>query len=88
MAKGILETSGTILAIVGVVICPITSGDTALRSCRLIVGESLKKDQKLIKNRLLLIIPIFIVIIGIIITGLLSSLYIYKLFKNDDPKKE
>jgi carbon starvation protein CstA len=39
MATTLLGSVGTILAIIGVVICPITSGDTALRSARLIIGE-------------------------------------------------
>ncbi len=65
IAKGVLGTFGTILAIVGVVICPITSGDTALRSCRLIVGEIIKIDQKKIINRLILTIPLFLTVIAI-----------------------
>ena len=65
ICKGILGPVGTVLAIVGVVICPITSGDTALRSCRLIVGETFKLDQKKMKNRLLLTIPLFAIVIGI-----------------------
>ena len=65
IAKGVLGPVGTVLAIVGVVICPITSGDTALRSCRLIVGETFKLDQKKIKNRLILTAPLFAAVIGI-----------------------
>lgn len=65
IAKGVLGPVGTVLAIVGVVICPITSGDTALRSCRLIVGEWLKLDQKKIKFRLILTAPLFAAMIGI-----------------------
>ena len=65
IAKGVLGPVGTVLAIVGVVICPITSGDTALRSCRLIVGETFKLDSKNMKNRLLLTIPLFAAVIGI-----------------------
>ena len=65
IAKGILGPVGTVLAIVGVVICPITSGDTALRSCRLIVGEVVKLDQKKIKNRIILTIPLFVAVIGL-----------------------
>ena len=65
IAKGVLGPVGTVLAIVGVVICPITSGDTALRSCRLIVGEWLKLDQKKIKFRLILTAPLFALVIGI-----------------------
>ena len=65
MATTLLGPVGTILAIVGVVICPITSGDTALRSARLIVGEWFKLDQKKIKNRLILTIPLFGAVIGL-----------------------
>ena len=65
IAKGVLGPVGTVLAIVGVVICPITSGDTALRSCRLIVGEIFKLDQKKIVNRIILTLPLFAFVIGI-----------------------
>ncbi|MCR4946853.1 MAG: carbon starvation protein A [Lachnospiraceae bacterium] len=53
-----LGSIGGILAVVGVVICPITSGDTAFRSARLILAEWTKLDQKKIKNRLFITIPI------------------------------
>ena len=72
ICKGILGPVGTVLAIVGVVICPITSGDTALRSCRLIVGEMFKLDQKKIKNRLILTAPLFALVIGISIWDFLD----------------
>ena len=52
---------GAIIAIIGVIVCPITSGDTAFRSLRLILADALKYDQKPIKNRILLCIPLFIV---------------------------
>ena len=65
ICKGLLGPVGTVLAIIGVVICPITSGDTALRSCRLIVGEIVHLDQKKIKNRILLTLPLFGCVIGI-----------------------
>ena len=52
---------GAIIAIIGVVVCPITSGDTALRSMRLIIADALKFNQKPIKNRLIVSIPIFII---------------------------
>ena len=73
ICKGILGPVGTVLAIVGVVICPITSGDTALRSCRLIVGEMFRLDQKKIKNRLLLTIPLFTLVILISIWDFLDA---------------
>jgi carbon starvation protein CstA len=52
---------GGILAILGVVAAPITSGDTAFRSTRLIIADFLKKEQKSIKSRLLIAIPLFLV---------------------------
>ena len=72
IAKGVLGPVGTVLAIVGVVICPITSGDTALRSCRLIVAEAFKINQKSIKNRILLTLPLFAAVIGISIWNFMS----------------
>ena len=52
---------GAIIAIVGGVVCPITSGDTAFRSMRLIIADALKFNQKPIKNRLIVSVPIFVV---------------------------
>ena len=63
MSKAILGPIGTVLAIVGVVICPITSGDTALRSCRLIISEAFNFNQKKLKNRLIITLPLFLIII-------------------------
>ena len=48
------------LAILGVVAAPITSGDTAFRSARLIIAEFLHLDQKPIRNRLLIAVPLFV----------------------------
>ena len=52
---------GMVLAMIGVIICPITSGDTALRSARLIVSDALNMTQDKVKNRLILAVPIIIV---------------------------
>ncbi len=52
---------GAIIAIIGVVLCPITSGDTAFRSMRLVIADAIKFDQKPILKRLVICIPIFIV---------------------------
>ena len=49
---------GAILAMLGVIACPISSGDTAFRSARLTVADALKLDQKSIKNRILLTVPL------------------------------
>lgn len=51
---------GAVIAIVGVVACPISSGDTAFRSLRLTVAEFLKADQKPLLKRVAVCIPIFI----------------------------
>lgn len=61
ICKSWLGKAGAIIAILGVVICPITSGDTAFRSLRLSVSDFLKYDQKPIKNRLIVCLPIFAV---------------------------
>ena len=58
ISTGMLGPVGGVLAIVGVIACPITSGDTAFRSARLILAEITKLDQKQIKNRLIITLPL------------------------------
>ncbi|TYO98127.1 carbon starvation protein CstA [Geothermobacter ehrlichii] len=55
----LLGPAGGLLAIIGVVILPISSGDTAFRSARLIIADFLKLPQQQIGKRLLLAIPLF-----------------------------
>lgn len=55
-----LGVIGGFLALMGVIFAPITSGDTALRSARLIAADFLKMPQEKILKRLMLCIPIFI----------------------------
>lgn len=50
---------GGILAVLGVVVAPISSGDTALRSARLTIADALHLDQNKIWNRLLVTLPLF-----------------------------
>ena len=57
---------GGVLAILGVVAAPITSGDTAFRSARLIVASALKLNQKPKMNRLYVCQPIFVVSIALL----------------------
>ncbi|CAG0912142.1 unnamed protein product, partial [Cyprideis torosa] len=52
---------GGILALLGIVAAPITSGDTAFRSARLILSDVLGYDQKKIKNRLYISLPLFVI---------------------------
>jgi len=60
VSRAWLGVLGGILALLGVVAAPITSGDTAFRSARLIIADFLKLDQKPVHNRLLVSIPLFI----------------------------
>ncbi len=59
VSKGWLGVIGGILAVLGVVAAPITSGDTALRSARLIIAEFLHLEQKSIRKRLYICVPLF-----------------------------
>lgn len=67
ISKEWLGTFGGILAILGIVAAPITSGDTALRSARLIVADFFKVEQKSIRKRLVICIPIFLATVGILL---------------------
>ncbi|MBE9467634.1 MAG: carbon starvation protein A [Bacteroidetes bacterium] len=66
-----LGRAGAIFAIIGVVACPITTGDTAFRSARLTIADIFKFKQKSIKNRLIIVIPLFAV--GFILSQLKFS---------------
>lgn len=59
VSQGWLGMFGGILALLGVVAAPITSGDTALRSARLIIAEFLHLDQKAYMKRLYICLPLF-----------------------------
>lgn len=62
----LLGSVGGVLAMIGVIVCPITSGDTAFRSARLTIADALNFDQGPIKKRLVLSVPLFV--IGFILT--------------------
>ncbi|MBR3520051.1 MAG: carbon starvation protein A [Paludibacteraceae bacterium] len=66
VSEGWLGLVGGILALMGVVAAPITSGDTALRSARLIVAEFLHMEQKSIRKRLYICVPMFAVTMGLL----------------------
>ena len=61
ISTGMLGAVGGLLAIVGVIACPVTSGDTAFRSARLILSEMFHLNQKPIRNRLVVTIPLLAV---------------------------
>ena len=60
ISTGVLGVFGGVLAVAGVVVCPITSGDTAFRSARLILAETFHLEQRKIKNRLLITVPLLV----------------------------
>ena len=62
-----LGVAGGILALLGVVAAPITSGDTAFRSARLIIAEFLGIEQHTMHRRLLICIPMFIAAILLLV---------------------
>ena len=61
ICKSWLGKVGAIIAVIGVVVCPITSGDTAFRSMRLTLADLFKYDQKKISHRLIVSVPVFAV---------------------------
>lgn len=61
ISKSLLGPVGGLLAVLGVIACPITSGDTAFRSARLVIADALGFEQGKINSRLLLALPLFAV---------------------------
>ncbi len=68
-----LGVVGAMLAMLGVIFAPITSGDTALRSARLIVADILKLEQRSVRGRLMISIPLFVVTFTILVYSLSDS---------------
>lgn len=66
ISNTLLGKVGGALAILGVVACPVTSGDTAFRSARLTIADFLKYKQGPMKNRLTITLPLFA--IGFVLT--------------------
>ncbi len=66
ISNSLLGKFGGVLAIIGVVAAPITSGDTAFRSARLIVADFINLRQDIIRNRLYITVPLFI--LGFLLT--------------------
>lgn len=64
VSRSWLGLVGGVIAIVGVISASITSGDTALRSARLIIADFLNLEQKTIWKRLVISVPMFAVVFG------------------------
>ena len=67
VANDLLGKVGGLIAILGVIVLPITSGDTALRSVRLMIGDALHIDQTKKKNRFTLSACIFVPVAAILV---------------------
>ncbi len=67
VCKDILGPVGGVIALLGVIVLPITSGDTALRSLRMAISDALHLDQKNVKKRLGLAAVIFILVAVILV---------------------
>ena len=73
VAMDLLGPIGGIIAILGVIVLPITSGDTAMRSCRLMVADYLHISQKEKRNRIAVTLGIFIPVIAILVFAKLNA---------------
>ena len=61
MSNILVGPVGLVLTIIGIVVCPITSGDTALRSSRITISEELNLNQETFISRLKIAFPLFLV---------------------------
>lgn len=67
ICRNMLGDIGGMIAIIGVIILPITTGDTALRSLRLVTAETFHIKQKNAVQRILLAAPIFTATLALLI---------------------
>ena len=65
MAKTLVGSIDLILTIIGVVICPITTGDTALRSSRITIADELHLNHEKLISRMKTTIPLFLIAFGL-----------------------
>ncbi len=61
VSKSMLGAVGGTLAVLGVIVLPITSGDTAFRSARMIIADYINVTQKKVANRLWIAVPMFVI---------------------------
>ncbi len=61
------------LVTLAVIILPITSGDTALRGLRITIADALNLEQKKIINRLIIVVPIVLCVLGILVWAKLNA---------------
>lgn len=67
VCRNMLGSVGGVIAIIGVILLPVTSGDTALRSLRLIIADTFNINQEKSGKRILLALPVFVLAYGVLI---------------------
>ncbi|HDX9623867.1 TPA: carbon starvation protein A [Bacillus anthracis] len=65
ISKTMLGAVGGTIAVIGVIVLPITSGDTAFRAARSIIADYFNFNQTKLKNRLMIAIPLFVIAYGL-----------------------
>ncbi|HDR4421714.1 TPA: carbon starvation protein A [Bacillus cereus] len=65
ISKTMLGAVGGTIAVIGVIVLPITSGDTAFRAARSIIADYFNFNQTKLKNRLIIAIPLFVIAYGL-----------------------
>lgn len=65
ISKTMLGAVGGTIAVIGVIVLPITSGDTAFRAARSIIADYFNFEQTRLKNRLIIAIPLFVIAYGL-----------------------
>ncbi|MBW3493442.1 carbon starvation CstA family protein [Bacillus mycoides] len=65
ISKTMLGAVGGTIAVLGVIVLPITSGDTAFRAARSIIADYFHFNQTKLKNRLIIAIPLFVIAYGL-----------------------
>jgi len=73
ISKDWLGPVGSVLALIGVAVAPISSGDTALRSARLVIADFLHIEQKGMGKRLLIAIPMFVVTAAVLVWSMTDA---------------
>lgn len=67
ISKEFLGVVGGVFAILGVIVLPITSGDTALRSLRMMVADYFKINQRKRSNVLIMAFVIFSLVLAVLV---------------------
>lgn len=65
MATKLLGPIGLAITIIGIVVCPITTGDTSLRSSRITIADELNINQQKLLSRLKIALPLFVIGFGL-----------------------